>query len=387
MKRKEYQLKKSLYENIMQNICKIIKHKLNEDLLSDLDDDDNDDDSEFITATYDDFKYILGEEIGIDNPRGWKKDIIKVGTKNYPQLIYNFKTSWSTPKTFSNIEDILKKKGYTLYKNVSYPDLYFNKLNTSNYFSSVNNGIDVYIEKYKKSVKIFESYPQDVKDIFKQNIYYSYIYYKNDSNLMLAKCRDYNTCPYINKFSYQYSWDLKYFGVLRLIDYNKITTKINTDKLYEITRKTKDKEKRILYFKKYCKNSLSSTFCNNSTNYYIDENGYPYMCLTYNGAAAEKRNVNGKKYQCGAYVAILIQQGWEPLNAMEKDPNCIYELVKNSLSLKVYNKFNVYQSKIFNKYAKDGEELNVPRNKQPDNLILITLDDYLLDQFDEIFNS
>ena len=360
----------------MINDIKELIQLLNENTFSNLFDDPDMFDNEFDVITDEASKNIYQANLynvilpilGTDKPRAWKK---AKNENNEDILIYQSKKTCDKPKIITNVEDILKQHNFKEYYNVCIPDAYkegytnltlFNKKYPYFYY------LTRYQEKYNYDLNRLKTYPKFILQYFKKDPTYKVILLSEDNGIIYTFQNTYNTKDYYNKQLYWCKAEIKLTGEVLYQD-------LSNKERDNILTTNKDKKQRIdilrIPYNKLCKSFLYFKEFN------INSEGFPYSIYYFNWITEVKKSNKSLEQKNIPYcVYYFIKYGhFNYVQKFEKeDDNSIYELTKNSISIKIYK--NIHQN---------INNTNIPKNM--DSCMILELTGYLKDYYEEFFNN
>ena len=361
----------------MINDIKELIQLLNESTFSDLFDDDPDlFDNEFDVITDEASKNyyqanlynVLLPILGTDKPRAWKK---AKNENNEDILIYQNKKSADKIKYISDVENLLKKHNFKEYTNacvpLAYKEGYINLKKFNDKYNYLYNPA-FWTERYNIDLKRLSTYPQFIVNYFKKDESYKTILISEDNGIIYTFQSSYYTTDY---YKYKLYWCKAEIKLTGEVLYQDMSNKERDN----ILATNKNKKQRIdilrISYNKLCSNSYYFK------EYNINSEGFPYSIYYFNWAKEVNRSNKSLKQKNIPYcVYYFIKYGhFNYVQKFEKeDDNSIYELIKNSISIKIYK--NISQN---------INNTNIPKNM--DSCMILELTGYLKDYYEEFFNN
>ena len=322
---------------------KVIKYLIEsfEDLFKDLYDEQDYNDSTFTDIFKNNIFDLLIHLLGIDKPRGWKKE--KINNEECLTISMDWKhDSTVLPKYVENVVNELMDKNFKEYRsffNFAYSNNYKNLLDYQN--PKVRTTTYDYTKlqkdnkKYLNELKQLKSAPQYVQNLFKNNETYRRIWLSEDSGIVVI----YEDNLYLdNDFTWKTRLYNKCKATIKLTGLVNYTAILDTTNNKNIIKNTKEQNKKITILKTAIREQTQTLF-----KYFklfkLDNEGYPISIYKFNWDDEVKSGIaKYKKLNLPGFInKIFNHSSFEFVPKFEKeDPNSFMELNTDKLNIKIY---------------------------------------------------
>ena len=332
----------------MNKQIKELMYILNESVfdsdLFDINDESLIDDDIYMQQYYANIYTLMIPILGTDKPRGWKK----VKDEDNKDILMYEHSGWASAinagKYVTNVTNLLEQHNYKKYHNTSFPiatmykyksltdwekSRHFPELyKTNNYPYRFNHKFTtVQQNKYAEQYKIFQTYPDMIKDMFYNDDTIKIIYMSPDNGIVCLIKDFIETEEYYTKHVSD-----------RIIAIIKLTGKVQYGDM------TSDDRQKLLDDKKIFNKKISILKSKyNASTYFsiydLDSEGYPYSIYYFNWKdEVNKLPAVRKKFQIPELIYYLYKyKKFQPVQKYDyDDPNSIMELTRDSIIIKIY---------------------------------------------------
>lgn len=238
------------------------------------------------------------------------------------------------------------------------------------------------LEEWKQK---FESFPSIVQEYFRESPIYKTIWISPDNGVIM-------TLETADDTGYELFDDEKFKDRLRISITGEVTYQEDTEEEKEQHLKEyNDAMGKMKFFDRYLRD-LSSIIKNKYCKFFICDNGLPfYICffnmedqIKYAQGFLQKKRIPGFLYDIINVCHVPLLPQYE-----KEDKTSLYEFEDQAIHILVYDHIDEYLKQYINSESvlevKNKNKMKTPG--QPDGCIIVKLDSYLLDMYNEKYNK